>query len=43
MKNKFYVTPVVEYLDMENEGILCGSLDTDFDPYTEVDLLTVEF
>ncbi len=27
--NKFYVSPIVEYLNVENEGVLCQSKDTD--------------
>jgi len=36
MTNKFYEAPVVEYLDMENEGVLCQS--GSFNPYEEVEL-----
>lgn len=38
MINKFYEAPVVEYLDVENEGVLCQSGFGSFNPYDEIEL-----
>ena len=35
---KFYSAPAIEFLDCENEGVLCASGEGSFNPYEEVDL-----
>lgn len=35
---KFYSAPVLEYLDCENEGVLCASNNKgSFNPYEEIE------
>ena len=34
---KFYSTPVLEYLDCENEGVLCESGEGSFKDYEEIE------
>lgn len=38
METKMYSAPVLEYLDCENEGVLCQSGLGSFNPYDEIEL-----